>query len=149
MRWPCAQWQPMAGVSSAGVCPIANFRSRRTKERARATALPPRPPASLPRHSPRPLWAPRWVGGGSGHARSGVLPLLGSGHRLLERAGPSPRKPGLPGPPSLRCRLPNPTNSIPAAGTAGIPAPGGWRGVGSAPPCRAGANCRRWRCERG
>lgn len=27
----------------------------------------------------------------------------------------------------------------------------GWLGgcIGSAPPCRAGANCRRWRCERG
>lgn len=142
MKWPCARWQRMGRVSRAGVGPIANLRTQRTRERARATAPPPPPcrPASPPRHSPRPLRAPRWVGGESGHAQSGVLPLPGPGHRLLERAGPSPGKPGPPGPPSPRCRRPNPTKSIPA--------PGGFRGA-SHKVCssgqRAGARSVRWR----
>lgn len=119
-----AQWQPMAGVSRAGVRPIANFGSRRTKKRARAAVPQPCLPASPPKHSPCPLRGPRWVGG-PGHAQSGVLPLPGPGHRLLERFGPSPGKPGPPDPPSPRSRRPNLTDSIPAAGTAGISAPGG------------------------
>lgn len=90
-----------------------------TRERARATAPPPRPPSSPPRHSPRPLWAPWWVGGSS-HALSRVLPLPSG----PPPPGACPALPGEarpPGPPSLWCRRPNPTDSIPAAGTEGSP----------------------------
>lgn len=149
MRWPCAQWQPMAGVSSAGVRPIANFRSRRTKERARATALPPRPPASPPRHSPRPLRAPRWVGGIRPRSvRSLTTPGFGPPPPGARRALPREARP--PGPALSALPPTQPHQQHPRCRDCSHPG-AGWLGgcIGSAPPSRTGANCRRWRCERG
>lgn len=108
------------GAPRAGVGPIANFRSRRRgRDRfaAPAAASPRFPPGQ---HSPRPSWASRRVG--SGHAPAGVLPLPGRGHRLPERARPSPGKPGPRPRPLLEAAAPTPPARGRGAGAAGIAA---------------------------
>lgn len=72
----------------------------------------------------------RLGGWGSGHAPAGVLPLPGRGHRLPERARPSPGKPGPRPRPLFAAAAP----TLPArgwgAGAAGIAATGGSRSTG-------------------
>jgi hypothetical protein len=134
MRWPCAQWQPMAGVSGAGVRPIANFRSRRTKEQARATMPPPCPPAPPPKHSPCPLRGPRWVRGiWPRSVRSPTTPGSGPPPPGALRALPREARP--PGPALSAEPPPQPHRQHPRSGDCRHPCARwlGMRAIGSAP----------------
>lgn len=116
MRWPCAQWQPMAGVSRAGVRSIANFRSRRTKEQARATVPPPCPPASPPKHSPCPLRGLRWVRGNLATLSSESYHSRVRATASWSASGPPPGSPAPRARPLRRAAAPTPPTASPLRG---------------------------------
>lgn len=129
--FPTSRRAGWPGAPGVGVGPVANFRSGRRRGRAPATGpAAPSPRSPPPRGSTHRVLPARLGGRGSGHAPARVLPFPGRGHRLPERAGPSPGKPGPPPRPLLATAAPTPPAGGEGAGTAGIAATGGSRGAG-------------------